>query len=292
MKPYEAALKGSARDRLHHHLDQHLAGGRVHSAAAAGRHHRPPVPRVRGDDHHVHRRVRVRRADADADDGLALPAQREGDQAQPLLRDHRARLRQAAARLRARPRCRAAPPVRHAVRVPGDAGPHRLPLHDHPQGLLPAAGHRPHHRRLRGGAGRVVCRDDAPAGGAGRDRRQGSGGRHLRHGAGRRRLQPHAQQRPLLHHAEAQERARRLGGPGDRAAAAAAREGRGRAPLHAGGAGRQHRRPHRAHPVPVHAAGRQPRRSSTSGRRRCSRSSSRCRCCATWPATSRPRARP
>ena len=40
-----------------------------------------------------------------------------------------------------------------------------------------------------GGAGRVVRRDDAPAGGAGRDHRQGPRGRHLRHGAGRRRLQ-------------------------------------------------------------------------------------------------------
>ena len=55
MKPYEAALQGLRRDRLHHHLDQHLAGRRVHSAAAARRHHRPAVPRVRRHDHHVHR---------------------------------------------------------------------------------------------------------------------------------------------------------------------------------------------------------------------------------------------
>ena len=59
---------------------------------------------------------------------------------------------------------------------------HRLSLHQHPQGLLPAAGHRPHHRHFRGGAGRLVRRDDAPAGGAGRDRRQGPRGRDLRHG--------------------------------------------------------------------------------------------------------------
>ena len=75
-----AAVRGGAeglgRDRLHDRLDQHLAGGRVHPAAAARRHHRPPVPRVRGHHHHVHRRVGVRRPDADADDGLALPAQR------------------------------------------------------------------------------------------------------------------------------------------------------------------------------------------------------------------------
>ena len=40
------------------------------------------------------------------------------------------------------------------------------------------------------GAGRLVRRDDAPAGGAGRDHRQGPRRRHLRHGPGRRRLEP------------------------------------------------------------------------------------------------------
>ena len=173
---------------------------------------------------------------------------------------HRARLRAPARRLRARPRCRAAPPVRDAVRVPGHRGADRLPVRQHPEGLLSAAGHRPDHRHVRGGAGRLVRRDDAPAGGARRDHRQGSGRCHLCHGAGRRRLQPDHQQRPLLHHAQAQERARRVGLRGDRQAAAAAREGGGRAALHAGRAGRQRRRPGLAHAVPVHAAGRQPRR--------------------------------
>ena len=37
-----------------------------------------------------------------------------------------------------------------------DAGAHRRPLRRHPQGLLPAAGHRPHPGRLRGAAG--TCR--------------------------------------------------------------------------------------------------------------------------------------
>ena len=84
-----------------------------------------------------------------------------------------------------------------------------------------------------------------------------------------------------------QERARRLGGRGHRPAAAAAREGRGRAALPAGGAGRQRRRPaSRARSSSTRC--RTPTStSSTSGRRRCSRSSSRCRCCATWRPTSR-----
>ena len=39
--------QGLARDRLHRAVDQRLAGRGVHSAAADGRHHRPPVPRIR-----------------------------------------------------------------------------------------------------------------------------------------------------------------------------------------------------------------------------------------------------
>ena len=49
MTPMEAALQGRRRDRLHHPLDQPLAGRGVHPAAADGRHRRPAVPRIRGD---------------------------------------------------------------------------------------------------------------------------------------------------------------------------------------------------------------------------------------------------
>ena len=62
------------RDRLHHPLDQLLAGRGVHSAAADGRHRRPSVPRVRDDDHHRGVALGVGLADADADDVLAVPA--------------------------------------------------------------------------------------------------------------------------------------------------------------------------------------------------------------------------
>ena len=123
---------------------------------------------------------------------------------------------------------------------------HRLSVRQHPQGLLPAAGHRPDHRHLRGGAGRVVRRDEAPAGGARRDHRQGPGGCHLCHGARRRRL--HARRinnGRFFITLKPHERARRLGLRGDRPAAAAAREGGGRAALPAGRAGRQRRRPGR-----------------------------------------------
>ena len=87
MKPLRGGAQGLRRDRLHHPLDQHLAGRRVHSAAADGRHHRPPVSRVRGHDHHGIAVSAFVVADVDADDGLALSAQREGDEARRLLRD-------------------------------------------------------------------------------------------------------------------------------------------------------------------------------------------------------------
>ena len=56
-----------------------------------------------------------------------------------------------------------------------------------------------------------------------------------------------------------------------------------------GGAGRAHRRPRRAHAVPVHAAGREPRR-APAGRRACSSGCGRCPSSRTWRPTSRPRA--
>ncbi len=50
MTPLRGDAQGRRRDRLHHHVDQHLAGRGVHSTAADGRHHRPAVPRI--CDHH------------------------------------------------------------------------------------------------------------------------------------------------------------------------------------------------------------------------------------------------
>ena len=42
----EAALLASQRDRLHHHLHDHFAGGRVHSRAVHGRHCGPAAARI------------------------------------------------------------------------------------------------------------------------------------------------------------------------------------------------------------------------------------------------------
>ncbi len=73
MKPFEAALKG-AREIAFTILSISLSLVAVFIPLLLhGRHHRPPVPRVRRHRHHVHRGIGVRRADADADDGVALP---------------------------------------------------------------------------------------------------------------------------------------------------------------------------------------------------------------------------
>ena len=92
-------LQGRQRNRLHHRVDQHFAGRGADPAAADGRHHRPPVPRIRGDAGDDDLRVDGGVADADADDGVALPARARRNQARPVLSMERARLRRDAARL-------------------------------------------------------------------------------------------------------------------------------------------------------------------------------------------------
>ncbi len=86
-------------NRLYHCVDQRFAGRRADPAAVDGRHHRAPVPRIRGDAGDDDLRFHDRVADADADDGLALPACPSRNQAWPLLSMERTRLRRDAARL-------------------------------------------------------------------------------------------------------------------------------------------------------------------------------------------------
>ncbi len=49
MPRFQAALLRRARGELHRSVDEPVAGGGVHAHPADGRHHRPPVPRIRGD---------------------------------------------------------------------------------------------------------------------------------------------------------------------------------------------------------------------------------------------------
>ena len=65
-KPFEAALKGACRDRLHHHFDLRFAGCGADPASHDERHHRAPVPRVLDHDRDDDLRLGFRLADADA----------------------------------------------------------------------------------------------------------------------------------------------------------------------------------------------------------------------------------
>ncbi len=69
----EAALAGLAGDRLHHHLDDAVAGGRLHSGAVHGGDCGTPVARVFGHYRGGHPDLRICVADADTHAGQPLP---------------------------------------------------------------------------------------------------------------------------------------------------------------------------------------------------------------------------
>ena len=110
-KPMEAALERLEGDRLHDHLDDHLAGRGVHPDPVHGRHPRPAVPRVRGHDRRGDSGLGLRLAHADADALQPVPAaahtsEKHGRFYQATERFFDGML----ARLRARPALVAAPP--------------------------------------------------------------------------------------------------------------------------------------------------------------------------------------
>ncbi len=72
--PDAGGLQRGEADRLHRHLDEHLARRGLHPVAVHGRPDRAAVPRVRRHRHPGHLRVGRHLADADADALLALPA--------------------------------------------------------------------------------------------------------------------------------------------------------------------------------------------------------------------------
>ena len=215
--------------------------------------------------HHDHRRLGLRLADADADDVRAVPARREAR--------------------RARPRCTWSSSAASTALLGGyTRGLDFVLRHqrvtllvffatvaatvvlyvDRSQGLLPAAGHRHHRRPLRGRAGHLVRRRWCAGSTSSTDviaqrsrRRRAAapalgGSRPINNG--------------IRHHRpEAARRAQGQRRPDHHPAAAEARRGHGRDLLPAGGPGPQRRRPHYAHPVPVHAAGPGPRRAQRLG---------------------------
>jgi HAE1 family hydrophobic/amphiphilic exporter-1 len=79
-------------------------------------------------------------ADADPDDGLALPTRPQRNKARAVLSVERTRVRTNVARLRTRPRSRAALEQDDACDLLHDHCAVGLSVRDHSQGLLPAAG--------------------------------------------------------------------------------------------------------------------------------------------------------
>ena len=141
-----------------------LADRGVHSAAAHGRDHRPPVPRIRLDRDGLDRGLGAGLADARADAVLALHAAREPDEHGRIYRVIEAGFNAHAVVLPAHARHRAAPPARSRSCVffatMALTAVHGRP---DPQGLLPDPGHRPDLGLRRGRAGHRARGDDAPA---------------------------------------------------------------------------------------------------------------------------------
>ena len=109
--PVRRGAQGRRPDRLHHHLDHLLADRGVHSAVLHGRHHRPAVPRIRGDRVDGGGGLGVHFADLDAGDVLAVSEGAGAAPGRPLEPARRERLRVDAARLRPRARLRLPPSV-------------------------------------------------------------------------------------------------------------------------------------------------------------------------------------
>ena len=159
-----------------------------------------------------------------------------------------------------------------ASRAVDDGGPGRhvrgdgLSVRDHPQGVHPHRGQRHRLRVHRGRPGRVVRVDDGASAGGGRRRPPAALRRAVHVVHRRQRLQHRAEQRADLHAAQAARPAAQRGGGDRRPSAQAGR--RPRDPrLSADPADHPHRRTAHQGRLPVHAAGRRPRRALPVGAR-------------------------
>ena len=258
-----AAVRGSAhrraRDRLHGDLHQHVADRGVHPAPADGRHHRPPVPRIRHDGDGIDCGVGGGVAYACSDAGGALHAAPEPP-ARSRLQRARSLFRRPALRLSPHPRHRAQAPADRACRVLRHCRADHRDVRGNPQGLLPERGHRHDLRPVGGGPGRVSGGNDAASGDARRDHRARSGRRGVRVQHGQWRRRQHHQHRPRFHDPKAPRRAQGECRADHQPAASAARRRQGRDRVPAVAPGYYGRRTAFARRVPVHAPGRQHRR--------------------------------
>jgi multidrug efflux pump subunit AcrB len=151
-----------------------------------------------------------------------------------------------------------------ACGLPGCGRHDRRNVHRDPERLLPDPRHRLDPGPVRGGAGCLAAGDEAPAARASRCGRA----RSRRRGRGlllRQRRRQHAQYRAIFHFAQATRRAQIDRDGGDQPAPAAIGQGAGRQSLPAALTGHHRRRAHLARPIPIHPAGREPRRAQHLG---------------------------
>ena len=203
--PMQAALEGRGANRLHHRFTYRLADRRAHPAAVHGRCGRPPVPRVRRHPGRHHHHLRGGLADPDPDDVLPYPAPQSGGEAGPLLPGVGTCLRGDDCVLRPHPAGGSAIPGDHSAGGAGHAGAHHLPLHRHPQGLLPHPGYGRDPGNLPGARFHLLPGHGQRAAGTGQVILQDPGSRKPLLLHRRRRHQYHSQQRPHVHQSQAAE---------------------------------------------------------------------------------------
>ena len=160
-------------NRLHRALDEPLAGGGVHSAAADGRDRRTPVPRIRRHDGDGDLDLDGGVADGHADD-VRAPSQ-GARTSRPFVRLERACVQRRDPRVR--PHARRRPAVRHrdAPRPDRHDRVDRVPVRSRPKGLLPAAGHGTPGRVGASRSGQLISGDERPPAAAHGDRQSRSG---------------------------------------------------------------------------------------------------------------------
>ena len=152
-----------ARDRLHHPLDDAVAGRRVHPGAVHGRPARPAVPRVRGHDQRRDPGLGLRLADADADDVQPLPAAPSATSSTAASTRRSSACSSARSRFYERTLAWVMDHRRVALVFSArDPGRHRRAVPARAQGLHPQRGHRPDHRHHRDRRGHLVRGDGAP----------------------------------------------------------------------------------------------------------------------------------
>ena len=293
MKPFAAALKGAGE------IGFTIISISVSLVAvlipllADERHHRPPVPRIRGHDRDDDRRLGDRVADADADDGLALPQEPRRGAARPALQAQRAGLRR---RWRNGYERGLDFVLRHQLRDAADLPRHRRRDRLSVRRSSPRASSRsrtpascsappkpaqdvsfPEMYELQEQLGAIVQADPAVATIA---MGLGTGVGNAAQNNGRMfiTLKPREERDVDAFQVIARLRPKLA-------------EVKGVKALSASGAGRDGRRARRAHAVPVHDPGRQSRRAERLVAENSRQAASRCRNCATSPPTSRSPAR-